>query len=1540
MKKKIVILSSLFLLIVSLLFVGFTTVENPNSGNSNPIKLSTSTKKDALSISGDILMDVGEEIDFSDKYKLYVTAADKDALTYEVEDEEIIYLTKNKSKFIALKAGQTKLTISSDKYFTELNITVKIKNFCEEGTFETLTVGSRWTQSNQDISGWRLYTGGAAVAKEQIVEIINYEETYPEEQNEETYGNVVHYYHTSSTQYSNLYKSFDVEPGQYYVTAKMKGIDVLKDAYVRVNQGNKYGLTQTQKIKSTFDWTEFQSEVVRVAPGEKLKLEMYFANNSGELWFDDLRIYRVITTDYTSFTVNNAVEKLEVGGTAQISCETFPESIIDYQYYYESEDSSIATVDKLGNIKAVKNGITNIKVTDSLYGYERTVKVIVGIENGISAVVKGDLIVEVNEDTTNVIEVEVSGSTDYVVSKYTEAVYGNYYVIDNEIYYTPKADYWTVENVYDTFKVIVFDSTKGYCVVTVTIKINPIDDEAVVIEYWHTTDKNTNLEWVEETNKGKHSSGNLYNGGYLQIECEDIEALYPQFYKKNMTTEELAAKTTLYTKVYGTAVDGTFEITTEKGGKVVILLDGKAQEIHDRYYDSQGKIVYGILYNYLPPKDYYGYDHFDIVVKNGNASLTVTNTVYVAPDMADFKFDQLDFSGVYLLSNSEWLSEISQGLAAGDEYITEWVNYYEAQYAIHVPAGVPASARTPMEQLAILYQVTGKKKYFEMCWAEMLPVIRDEEYTDGENDLAAGTRRLTWGEDSNGFLDAAMVTYSVAFAYNYIKDQLNDAQKNMVMRALYEEGFYYFENLNNVNVLLHGNNHNLLVCGDLAIAALSAMSFDGEITVNTRDNGVYSINVREMAAEVVSTAFKYLQIGLVHYAENGGFPEGPSYSIYAHRNMVSLLGTLWNLYGTDENGKINSFGLSEIEGIMNYVNYPLYTSSPNYESFYYAESDYSNNQPALLWYTRFDENNYNAALLSKLAHEKEQYNIQALLYYKPGLFERVDASKIQELDYLLDEHELATFRSAFGDEMAIFTGLKGTNSDSGAFAHKNLDSGTFELYALGEKFIGNFANETYNVVVPDGYWDYDYQRWTYYKKNAQGQNTLVFNPEKNPVLTQDPYEKAKIFDFASNELSAMAKIDLSRVYKSDAVSVIRGLKLFDNRSTVMVQDEFVMRDYSTVYWSAHTEAKIDIINDKLARLTVNGKSVYAMITSELGAFTVMSANEPLPGTQGDFCNLDNKGVNKLVIKLENILSATLCVVFVPTLEEMTEFKSYPVVPLNDWALDNEETSYETITVENIELVADFGKQYKYVFNPYQYEYVVKLAETTKEIPNLNVSYDTTKYEVTVLKGKYISDLTKVIVKDKQTGNEVVYTYKFIVDAMIDGYSEYTRLEVLNVTGSNGAEKVIDGNNNSVFSSTKKEELVFELAELTELTNVLIRFTGGILNTYYFDIYYSEDGINYECCYFAGQSNNSMGDEVYTIGNIKAKYIKIIFTGNDANVDKEAIKVAEVAFLYNGYVPTKPKTNGCGGCGGSIASSILGVIALAATFIIKRKKEEE
>ena len=205
------------------------------------------------------------------------------------------------------------------------------------------------------------------------------------------------------------------------------------------------------------------------------------------------------------------------------------------------------------------------------------------------------------------------------------------------------------------------------------------------------------------------------------------------------------------------------------------------------------------------------------------------------------------------------------------------------------------------------------------------------------------------------------------------------------------------------------------------------------------------------------------------------------------------------------------------------------------------------------------------------------------------------------------------------------------------------------------------------------------------------------------------------------------------------------------------------------------------------------------------------SRHPIGRPQGDFCNLDNEGVNKLVIKLEDIVEGTLNVVFVASLQEVNDFGTYTQTDLADWTLDGAQAK-QKVVVEDINFEAKAGYGYKYIFNPNQYEYVVKLADSETKVPNLKVTYDETKYTVTVNKSDVFGKLTTVTVKDNATGAESVYTYKFVVDAITRGYENFVKAEVVSATGHAAAAKLLDGEAKTMVTSDKKETIVFELAE--------------------------------------------------------------------------------------------------------------------------------
>lgn len=1422
-----------------------------------------------LTIDGQtITLDVGEVVDLTGYFFGYVD--NKEDLNWLINDNDTIYFVKEDLKIYALKAGSIGITVRNDDRTLESNFTIEVRkiNLFKPGNLESLPLGSQWKTMNQSISSWVLYTGNSVVKNNQIVKI-------DEVERDGNSSKVAHASHAEIA-YSTLYQYVDLQPGSYYVELDIKGENLSNNVFARINQGKEES-TQTDPKKGTFDWQRFTSTPVKIyANDPKLKIELYGANFSGDVWYDNIGVYKVISSEYLSFDLNTNLINLTVDEVFQMQPEVFPASNIDFKFTYEIEDDTIASVTDDGQVMAHQAGYTQLTVTDNQYGQEKSVYIIVGEEKQLTK----DLInITMYENTTNYHAIEVEGSSQSIeVFPYTQPLHGDYYIDqENRIVYSPDEDFNSNQTFSgtgeqnDCFKVIVYEKNNGYQIVDVEIVVQAVDSAVVPVDFWLTTPKNTTL-----------------SNGYLEYIATDIETEIPATIENDLkVNNKIVRKEAAYNAIYMTLANDSLNGETKNGGTVTLLHDGKGQLIRDRYYSVTGKIIFGSMYQYTPPKDFVGYDTFDVKIINGAKISTFTVTVYVLPGLEDFKFDQTNFDGVYLLTNNEWLEETRKAYENGDPYLTKWVEYYTDRYRVFNPTGVPAKARGPLEQLSILYQVTGDKRYADLAWQQMNEVTKDNTAVGGD-----GTKRASWGQDSNGFLDAAMVTYSVSMSYNYIYDTLTDDQREQVVRALYEEGFYWYENLNNPNVLLHGNNHGILIGANMATAALGVMSYADDIAVSV-DGNSFTINVQEMASEIVTFSYNVLQVALVHYSPSGGYPEGPSYSYYAHRNIVGLMSTMYNIYGADEEGKIYDFGLSDIMGIVNYPIYTLYTSTPNYDTFYYNEGTYSINQPTTLWYARMDDDYIPYTMLNKIADEREAYNILSLIWYKPGSFDDVDISTVRPLDALLEVHEIASFRNSFGDPFGIFTALKGFDPDSSLFTHKSLDSGTFEIVALGEKFIENFSDEDYHTSVPPGYWDMEYGRWTYYKKQTQGHNTLVFNPIDNPVIQQDPNAKASIVKFESSSDGGYAIVDLTDAYASDVLQYQRGLMLDENRGIITLQDEFTLRKESEVYWAAHTEANIEIINDKFAVLTLNGKKLYAHINSELGSFTSMPA-EALPGTVGNFHNTTNDGINKLMIHLESVTKGTLSVTFTPSLSENTEVKVKDIVSLENWSVGEIESS--DIRVDDISFDAVTGNQYKYEFNPTQYTYLVKLAANEQRIPQLNVEYDATLYEVEITNATQFGDVSTIKVTEKSTGLIKEYVYRFTTDVFVSGYDEFTQWEVKSVDGkTDDLQNLIDNNKNTRWSGIGREEVLFEFEDIQSITNIGIRFSGGAIYQYYFDIYAGNSVDDMKMVYFAGQSNYEIGDEVYTLGDVKAKYIKIVFKGNN---DTGETLVSDVKFYQN------------------------------------------
>ena len=142
-----------------------------------------------------------------------------------------------------------------------------------------------------------------------------------------------------------------------------------------------------------------------------------------------------------------------------------------------------------------------------------------------------------------------------------------------------------------------------------------------------------------------------------------------------------------------------------------------------------------------------------------------------------------------------------------------------------------------------------------------------------------------------------------------------------------------------------------------------------------------------------------------------------------------------------------------------------------------------------------------------------------------------------------DEYEsVASFRSFPGDAHQIYAAIK---SGSNQTNHTDMDIGTFVLEAMGVAWFEELGKDNYNLPNYMSRTNESSGRWTYYRKRAEGQNTLVINPSS--YGGQDVDAKCQITDYQSGYDGGYATVNMKNAYDGyGATNVKRSLALFDD----------------------------------------------------------------------------------------------------------------------------------------------------------------------------------------------------------------------------------------------------------------------------------------------------------------------------------------------------------------------------------------------------------
>lgn len=520
------------------------------------------------------------------------------------------------------------------------------------------------------------------------------------------------------------------------------------------------------------------------------------------------------------------------------------------------------------------------------------------------------------------------------------------------------------------------------------------------------------------------------------------------------------------------------------------------------------------------------------------------------------------------------------------------------------------------------------------------------------------------------WLETAEMTHSFAIAYDWCYGFWNDTQRETIKNAMVSKGLEqavreyngsprWYKWVYGMDGYQTGNNWNIVCNTGVLLGALAIYETD-----------------TKLCSTMINNAVRSVRAGLRAYSENGAYKECMSYWRYATNNLVMATSAFENAIGGDFSKlpKLPEpflYDFSLAPGVSKTPDFLLYAMG-NDGIFNYGDTvaDAVSTSPALMWLgNRFGISHYTDYHIKTMENNgyEDENLVLNLLWYDGG-----SSSDTLLPEDKLFEDDFATLRSNWEND-GLYASLKGGTNGR---PHQHYDIGTFVFDVFGTRFAKSIGAGNYK-------WDnYFSDRDQFYLARPEGQNTVVINPDE--YCGQNTKGSSEFESFYSGDASSYAVLNMTdaydkvitsdadaddgsgEVYEDTAVtSARRGIKLFRDKSRMIVQDEIKTSELSEIYWFMHTDADISLLNDgKTAALSKNGNKVYLNIVSDKDVVFEKMAASPLESSPAPEEQKESYGT-KLAIHAENVTELNLAVEFVPvTLSAPSFTKQY--TPLDEW----------------------------------------------------------------------------------------------------------------------------------------------------------------------------------------------------------------------------------------------------------------------------------
>ncbi|KAJ1308261.1 hypothetical protein OPQ81_003976 [Rhizoctonia solani] len=541
------------------------------------------------------------------------------------------------------------------------------------------------------------------------------------------------------------------------------------------------------------------------------------------------------------------------------------------------------------------------------------------------------------------------------------------------------------------------------------------------------------------------------------------------------------------------------------------------------------------------------------------------------------------------------------------------------------------------------------------AWAYAYRVTKDAKWVDRtwmELQNAAGNGTSSFGEPGNNwytahFLDVAEFTNAFAIGYDWMYDAWTPNQRQAIMWSIINLGlrwgvasyndqnshwnFGWWQNVN--------GNWNCVCNGGLTLGALAILGDDPTGIAQTM-LGLTIPNAQKNCALAPSS--------------DGTWSETPNYWYFgttAHSEMSSALLTATS---STHGLTVSTFNLTAL--------YHMHVSGP------VAEFDYGDTGPnkfsttanSMMFYGSYFNQPRYTLFQRERADAAEPWS---MFWYDPSISGAFWDG--MPLDHYFDNDldQWAAMRSSWTDNSALYVGIK-SGKHVGHQTHGDLDAGTFVLDAMGQRWAGELGNGDY---LSTGYFSsegQDSQRWLYYRKRTEGQNTLVVNNDNQNVYAQPTVRYGSTNDkqgpsadyTVSGDSTAFFITDLTGTYNGQNIK--RGVRFINGRKQILLQDDLSGVTQS-VEWRMHTNATVSIDNTgTAATLTLGGQTLQVRLLN------------PNQGVRFSTKDAPNPGVTVLCITLPQGGTQSLQVLFNPQWPGMSasDLKTPPSVSLDQWSL--------------------------------------------------------------------------------------------------------------------------------------------------------------------------------------------------------------------------------------------------------------------------------